>query len=259
MELLFSTLIQFIADLLLPLARISAMLMVMVGIGVKTVPARVKLVLAIFITLITMPVIPSSQFTDLFSFAMILVVLQQVLIGVAIGFASVLMINTFVLAGQILAMQTGLGFASIVDPANGQNVPAVGQFYLILATLLFWVYDGHLMMVKMIVHSFHVFPIDGTWWPVTNYQTIALWGGWMFATALVLSLAPLTAMLVINFAFGVMTRAAPQLNIFTIGFPFTLVAGLVIIWATMGNFTVQFEFQWLKMVELMCDLLGCTP
>jgi flagellar biosynthetic protein FliR len=259
MEILFSTLIQFIADLLLPLARISAMLMVMVGIGVKTVPARVKLVLAIFITIISMPVIPKSQFTDLFSFAMILVVLQQILIGVAIGFASVLMLNTFVLAGQILAMQTGLGFASIVDPANGQNVPAVGQFYLILATLLFWIYDGHLMMVQMIVHSFHAFPIDGTWWPVDNYHTIALWGGWMFATALVLSLAPLTAMLVINFSFGVMTRAAPQLNIFTIGFPFTLVAGLVIIWATMGNFTVQFEFQWLKMVELMCDLIGCTP
>jgi flagellar biosynthetic protein FliR len=64
-------------------------------------------------------------------------------------------------------------------------------------------------------------------------------------------------MLVINFSFGVMTRAAPQLNIFTIGFPFTLVAGLTIIWATMTNFTVQFEYQWLKMLELMCDLVGC--
>ena len=173
------------------------------------------------------------------------------------GLASVMMLNTFILAGQILAMQTGLGFASIVDPANGQNVPAVGQFYLILATLLFWVYDGHLMMIQMLVHSFTALPIDGTWWPVVNFQKIALWGSWMFATALVLSLAPLTAMLVINFSFGVMTRAAPQFNIFTIGFPFTLLAGLVIIWATMTNFIAQFDFQWLKMIELMCDLVGC--
>ena len=190
---------------------------------------------------------------------MILVVIQQMLIGVAIGFASVLLLNTFVLAGQILAMQTGLGFASVVDPSNGLSVPAVGQFYLILATLLFFVFNGHLMMIQMVIHSFEVLPIDGTWWSVDHYWDIVTWGGWMFTTALVLALAPLTAMLVINMSFGVMTRAAPQLNIFSIGFPFTLVAGLVIIWATLGNFMTQFEFQWLKMVELMCSLVGCTP
>ena len=257
MEILFSQLVQYLSDFLLPLARISAMFMVMVGIGVKTVPTRVKLGLSVLVTLLVMPILPPSQFNELFSFAMILVVLQQILIGAAMGLASVMMLNTFILAGQILAMQTGLGFASIVDPANGQNVPAVGQFYLILATLLFWVYDGHLMMIQMLLHSFTALPINGTWWPVANFQKIALWGSWMFATALVLSLAPLTAMLVINFSFGVMTRAAPQLNIFTIGFPFTLLAGLVIIWATMTNFIAQFEFQWLKMIELMCDLVGC--
>lgn len=257
MEILFSQLVQYLSDFLLPLARIAAMFMVMVGIGVKTVPTRIKVGLSVLVTLLVMPILPPSHFNELFSFHMVIVVLQQVLIGVAMGFASVMMLNTFILAGQILAMQTGLGFASIVDPANGQSVPAVGQFYLILATLLFWVFDGHLMMIQMLVHSFTALPIDGTWWPVANFQKLALWGSWMFATALVLSLAPLTAMLVINFSFGVMTRAAPQLNIFTIGFPFTLLAGLVIIWATMTNFTAQFEFQWLKMVELMCDLIGC--
>lgn len=258
MEYPFAIIIQWLADFLLPLARISSMLMVMVGIGVKTVPTRVKVGLSVMITLVAAPLLPPSEFNQLFSFAMVLVVLQQILIGVAIGFASVLMLNTFVLAGQILAMQTGLGFASIVDPVNGQNVPAVGQFYLILATLLFWAFDGHLMMIQMVIHSFHAIPIDGNWWPAANFQKIAVWGSWMFTTALVLSLAPLTAMLLINFSFGVMTRAAPQLNIFTIGFPFTLLAGLVIIWATMTNFPVQFEFQWLKMVELMCDLVGCS-
>lgn len=257
MEILFSQLVQYLSDFLLPLSRIAAMFMVMVGIGVKTVPTRVKVGLSVLVTLLVLPILPPSQFNELFSFQMVIVVLQQILIGVAMGFASVMMLNTFILAGQILAMQTGLGFASIVDPANGQSVPAVGQFYLILATLLFWVFDGHLMMIQMLVHSFTALPIDGTWWPVANFQKLALWGSWMFATALVLSLAPLTAMLVINFSFGVMTRAAPQLNIFTIGFPFTLLAGLVIIWATMTNFTAQFEFQWLKMVELMCDLVGC--
>ncbi len=259
MEFPLATVIQWLSDFLLPMVRVSAMVMVMAAIGARTIPTRIKTILAVMVTLIMVPVLPKAEFTDLFSLAMVFVVLQQMLIGIAIGFASVLLLNTFVLAGQILAMQTGLGFASVVDPANGMNVPAVGQFYLILATLLFWAFDGHLMMFQMIQHSFYAWPINGQWWPVDNFHVITLWGGWMFTTALVLSLAPLTAMLVINLSFGVMTRAAPQLNIFSIGFPFTLVSGLLIIWATLGNFTAQFEFQWLKMIELMCNLVGCTP
>ena len=259
MEFPFAVIIQWLSDFLLPLVRISSMIMIMAGLGARNVPTRIKLGLAIVVTFVAVPMLPPATFNNLFSFEMILVVIQQMLIGVAIGFASTLLLNTFVLAGQILAMQTGLGFASVVDPSNGLNVPAVGQFYLILATLLFFVFNGHLMMIQMVIHSFEVLPIDGNWWAVDHYWDIVTWGGWMFTTAFVLALAPLTAMLVINMSFGVMTRAAPQLNIFSIAFPFTLVAGLVIIWATLGNFMTQFEFQWLKMVELMCSLVGCTP
>ncbi len=259
MEFPFAVIIQWLSDYLLPLIRVLAMLMVMAGIGARNVPSRIKLGLALVIVIVAVPVLPPVQFTNLFSFEMILVVLQQVLIGVAMGFASQLLLNTFILAGQILAMQTGLGFASVVDPSNGLNVPAVGQFYLILTTLLFFVLNGHLMMIQMIVHSFIALPIDGTWWAVDHYWDIVTWGGWMFTSALVLALAPLTAMLVINLSFGVMTRASPQLNIFSIGFPFTLVAGLTIIWATLSNFMAQFEAQWLRMVELLCSMAGCAP
>lgn len=251
------TIMQFLADLLLPLFRIAAMLMVMVGIGAKTTPTRVKLMLAVAFTVMVLPVLPKTPFTDLFSGQMILVVVQQVILGAAIGFVSVMLINTFVLAGQIVAMQTGLGFASIIDPTNGSNVPAVGQFYLILATLLFWEMDGHLLMLQMVVHSFTTVPIDGQWWPYSNFEQLALWGGWMFATALALALAPLTAMLVVNFAFGVMTRAAPQLNVFSIGFPITLVTGLMIIWLTLSNFLGQYDSHWQHAVDMMCDLVGC--
>lgn len=234
------------------------MIMIMAGIGAQSVPTRIKLGLSVVVTFAVAPALPPSQFTELFSLSMIFVVIQQMIIGVAIGFASLLLLNTFIIAGQILAMQTGLGFASVVDPSNGLSVPAVGQFYLILATLLFFVFNGHLMMLQMIIYSFQTFPISAQSWVVDNYWQIVNWGGWMFTTALALALAPLTAMLVINISFGIMTRAAPQMNIFSIGFAFTLVAGLTIIWATLGNFVVQFEFQWLKMTELMCNLIGCT-
>ncbi|RZM80296.1 flagellar biosynthetic protein FliR [Pseudoalteromonas rubra] len=258
MEYPLPLLMQWLSDYTLPFVRISSMIMIMAGLGAQSVPSRVKLALSVVVTVAVAPAIPQTQFTNLFSFAMVLVVLHELIIGVAIGFASVLLLNTFIVAGQILAMQTGLGFASVVDPANGLSVPAVGQFYLILATLLFFVFNGHLMMINMVIYSFQTWPIDGSWWVTDNYWLIANWGSWMFATALALSLAPLTAMLVINLSFGIMTRAAPQMNIFSVGFAFTLVAGLTIIWATMGNFIIQYEFQWLKMTELMCNLIGCT-
>ncbi|MBQ4849050.1 flagellar biosynthetic protein FliR [Pseudoalteromonas sp. MMG012] len=258
MEFPFAIIVQWLSDFLLPLVRISSMIMVMAGLGAQSVPTRIKLGLSVTVTFAVMPVLPTSQFSDLFSFSMIFVVIQQMIIGIAIGFASLLLLNTFIIAGQILAMQTGLGFASVVDPANGLSVPAVGQFYLILATLLFFVLNGHLMMIQMVVFSFQTFPINGQWWIVDNYWQIVNWGGWMFSTAMALSLAPLTAMLVINISLGIMTRAAPQMNIFAVGFAFTLVAGLTIIWATLGNFLVQYEFQWLKTIELMCNLIGCT-
>ncbi len=258
MEFPFSVVIQWLSDFLLPLVRISSMIMIMAGLGAKNVPTRIKMGLAVVVTFLVVPALPPATFTNLFSFEMVLVVIQQMLIGVAIGFASTLMLNTFVLAGQILAMQTGLGFASVIDPSNGASVPAVGQFYLILATLLFFVFNGHLMMIQMVVHSFSVLPINGQWWAVDHYWDIVTCLTCMLTNELELALAPLTAILIINISFGIMTRAAPQLNIFSIGFPFTLVAGLMIIWATLGNFVNQFEFQWLKMIELMCSLVGCT-
>lgn len=257
LEYPLNIIIQWLADFLLPLVRITAMLGVMAGLGARTLPLRVKSALAMTLTIMVVPVLPPSPFVDLFSFDMVLVVIQQIIIGVIIGFISMLMLNTFVLAGQVVAMQTGLGFASMVDPVNGLNVPAVGQFYLILATLLFWAIDGHIVLIKMVVFSFDTIPIGAGWLDVPHYKEIADWGGWMFATALVLSLPPITAMLLINFTFGVLTRAAPQLNVFSIGFPITMTSGLLIMYLTMENFALHFDNQWKQALLLACKIVDC--
>jgi len=257
MEFTTQVLMQAIADFLLPLCRVSSMFALMIGIGAKTVPNRIKMGLAVFFTLVAMPMLPKSAPIDLMSAFVVIQVAQQIIIGLAIGFISMIFINTFIQAGQILATQTGLGFSSLVDPASGVNIPTIGQFYLILATLLFWVYDGHLVMFQMLVFSFESVPIDGQWWDVSNYRKIAEFGGWIFATSLAITLAPVTAMLVVNLAFGVMTRAAPQLNIFSIGFPVTMIAGLLILWLTMNTFFFHFNLQWQHGIELTCQLIGC--
>jgi flagellar biosynthesis protein FliR len=258
MEFTESIVNQFLADFILPLARISALIGSMIGLGSKTVPAKVKLFLCLAVTVAVIPAIPSAKVDNLFSAATVLLIAEQLLVGVMLGFITLMVLNTFTLAGQIIAMQTGLGFASLVDPASGLNVPAVGQFFLILSTLLFWAMDGHLTYLQFIVTSFDTLPIPIDSFSSIKFKEVAEWGGWMFATALSLALAPLTAMLLINFSFGIMTRAAPQLNIFAIGFPVTMLSGLLIMWLTMGNFFTHFELQWQRALDFSCYLIDCN-
>ena len=257
MEFPLNVLMQTLADYLLPMCRVTGMFLIMAGIGVRNVPMRIKTGLVLMITLIIMPTLPPVANPDLMSGQMILEVMLQLLIGFALGFISLMFITTFVVAGQLLAMQTGLGFASMVDPASGVNVAAIGQFYLILATLLFWIFDGHLIMIQMLVFSFETLPINGQWWEVTSYWTVIEFAGWMFATALAIALAPVVSMLVVNLSFGIMTRAAPQLNIFSIGFPITMLSGLLILWLTLDTFLFHYEKQWEHVIDYSCRLIGC--
>lgn len=250
---------QFLADLMLPFLRISGLFVAMIGLSARSVPPQIRALLGIVLAFIIMPLVPPVAVDELFSAKTVLLGIQQLLIGVAIGFLSMMVLNTFVLAGQIIAMQTGLGFASIVDPVNGINVPAVGQFYLILATLLFWAMDGHLIMIEMIVVSFEAFPIGGPFFSADNMRDIALWAGWMFVSSLTLSLAPIVSLLIVNLAFGVMTKASPQLNIFSIGFAIAQIMGLVIMWITLSNFASHFNLQWNRAEQFMCELLRICP
>lgn len=259
MDLLSSSIMQLLSDFLLPFLRISGMLISMVGLSARTIPTPVRTLFALFLTLAILPVMPAVNMPDLFSAGAIVVMFQQLIIGIALGFISAMVLDTFVLAGQIIAMQTGLGFASIVDPVNGISVPAVGQFYLILATLIFWSIDGHLAMIQMITASFTAFPIGEAWFTPEQYKSIAHWGAWMFVSAITVALAPIVSLLIVNLAFGVMTKASPQLNIFSIGFSIAQIMGLIIIFVTLENLTTHFAIQWDRAQTFMCQLVAVCP
>ncbi|WP_111976680.1 flagellar biosynthetic protein FliR [Algibacillus agarilyticus] len=249
--------LQWLADILLPFVRISSLLVVMIGFDAKRIPTQLKVLFAFTVALLIAPVIPSQPYTDMLSVQGFILVVQQILWGVAIGFVSQIFLNTFIVAGQVVATQTGLGFASLVDPVNGINVAAVGQFYLILATLIFWAVDGHLTMIKMVAFSFEAFPIGSGWVDVSNYWKIIEWGKWLFLATITMTITPVTAMLIVSFTFGVMTRAAPQLNIFSIGFPITQISGLIVIWLSMSAFMLHFDTMWASASYLMCEIAGC--
>lgn len=255
MDLLSSTIMDLISDYMLPFMRIAGLFIAMVGVSARTVPPQVRNLLAILLTLMVVPMLPPVPITDIVSMGTFIDIFKQLTIGIAIGFISMMVIDTFVLAGQIVAMQTGLGFASIVDPVNGVNVTTIGQFYMILATLIFWTVDGHLLLINMIVISFDAFPVNSPWWTGEQFRQIAHWAGWMFVSAVTISLAPIVSLLIVNLAFGVMTKAAPQLNIFSLGFAIAQITGLIVIWITLSNQVYHFNVLWQRAQEFMCKLL----
>lgn len=231
----------FVQQYILPFFRIAALFMVMPILGARTVPARVRLVLALTVTILVVPFLPQLPASPPFSLTSMLFVVQEMAIGISAGFIFQIVFQVFVLGGQFIAMKMGLGFASMNDPTNGVQTTVLSQFFLMLVTMIFVSIDGHVVLLATLVDSFQTIP-PGTWIiDASMFKTVVDLGSWMFSAALVMSLPVLTSLLFVNIAFGVMSRAAPQLNIFAVGFPFTLVVGLVLVWVGLLNFLPAFE------------------
>ncbi len=222
-----------------PLFRIGAMLMVAPVFGAQSVPVRMRVVMALALTAVVLPILPPVPAVELFSADSVLIIVQQILIGVAMGLAIQIVINAVITGGQIIAMQMALGFSLMVDPQNGAQVPVLSQLYLILVTLVYLAVNGHLILIDIIVQSFTTIPIavDGLL-PQDIWELVS-WGATMFSGAVVIALPAIASLLVVNLAFGVMTRAAPQLNIFAVGFPITMMLGFGVIFATLPSVTPQ--------------------
>lgn len=250
-EQILSTMALYI----LPFARLSGFLMTLSVIGSRNIPARFRMLLALAITFLVVPVIPAYNAIQLFGLQSFLLVAEQTLIGIVLGFVSRLMLETFVVGAQVVAMQSGLGFASLVDPANGNSVPALGQFFLMLTTLLFLSVDGHLVMIRLVVESFTSFPIGSSQDISEMFFQLVSWAKWVFAAALIMALVSIASLLIVNISFGVMTRAAPQINVFAVGFPLTMVTGLILVWLTLAFFLPHFERQMTRASSLICDMV----
>ncbi|QUM79755.1 flagellar type III secretion system protein FliR [Moritella sp. 5] len=256
MEILSADIMTFMASYIWPFARLSGMVMVMIVSGAKTTPPMIRLFYCLALTAMVAPVLPPMPNVELFSLGSFMIILQQSLIGIAIGFVTVMLIQTFVIAGQIIAMQTSLGFAAMADPASGQTSPVIGQIYILLGTLVYLSVNGHLFMIETVVKSFETLPVSASGLMAVQYYEIAGWMSVMIAAALSMSLSAVVAMLVINFSFGVMTKAAPQLNVFSLGFAVGMVAGLFIIYLSLKSFMFHFNAQWQRAGELICSLLN---
>lgn len=218
----------WIVSLLWPLTRVLGVIAAAPIYSHTAIPNQVKLGLGITLTLIIVPTLsPLPQF-EIFSFQGLLILVQQLIIGLAIGFSMRLVFSAVEMAGQLIGMSMGLGFASFFDPQSQGQSTAVNQFLVLLAMLIFLSLDGHLMIVSAIANSFISMPIAVGGGGI-NPLKIAMWGETIFSTGLLLALPAVTALLITNMALGILTRTAPQLNLFGIGFPVTLSIGFVVL------------------------------
>lgn len=224
-----------------PLTRILGLIMVAPVFGHRAVPARVKIGLGVFIALIIAPALPPMPAVGLGSWHGLFILLQQLLIGVAIGFTMRVVFAAVEAAGEIVGLQMGLGFASFFDPQSAGQTLVLARFFSMLMALLFLAVNAHLLLLGVLVESFHSLPVSAQPLAGAGFRNVAGFGATVFAAGLQLALPLIAILLMINLALGILTRSAPQLNIFAIGFPITLGAGLIVLTVTLPYFAPQFE------------------
>lgn len=215
----------WLATLIYPMARIMALIASSPLLGNRQVPARIKIGLGVMLTLIIAPTLNTQELPDPASAQGLLILAQQIVAGLMMGFLIRLIFSAIEMAGDIAGMQMGLGFANFFDPQNASFMPIIAQFLGILVALAFVAMDLHLQMLAALADSFQAFPISDAPFAAGAFLTVAEWGGSLFAYALQLSLPLIAALLTTNLALGILARSAPQLNIFAVGFPITLAVG----------------------------------
>jgi flagellar biosynthetic protein FliR len=241
----------WIAAFVFPLARILALISSSPILGNKQIPIRIKVGLAMLITVIVAPTINVPNDIEPASSLGLFVLVQQILVGLAMGFTMRLIFTAVEMAGDLAGMQMGLGFASFYDPVNASYTPVVAQFLGILSSLAFLSINGHLYMLSALADSFQAFPISTTLPSAAAFRTMAEWGTVIFTHSLQLSMPLIGALMITNLALGILTRSAPQLNIFAIGFPITLTVGFATLALTLPYLTPLFEHAMNEGVDTM--------
>ena len=245
----------WLALLAYPMARILGFLGAAPVFGNNAVPRRIKLMVGLAVTLGLMPVVPSVPQAALDSWSGLLLIVQQTLIGIAMGLVLRVVFAALDLMGEIISLQMGLSFATFFDPIAGGQTAVVGEFLTLLATLVFLSLNGHLLMIDALARSFEWLPVTATLPHKGGWMVLVRFGASIFASGLLMALPVVTALLITNIALGVLTRAAPQLNLFAIGFPITLTVGFGVLLLTLGHLAPLLQHFYDAGFATLADLL----
>lgn len=231
----------WIATLLWPLCRVAALFAIAPILSQRAIPTRVMIAFAALIALAIAPGLPPMPPGTLDPYAALPLALQQFAVGASIGFAVRIVFAAIELAGDLTGLQMGFSFAGFIDPQNNAQSPLIGSFLGTIAMLTFVTLDGHAHMIATVARSFEIVPVGPLDASLFSPQRVAAWGTELFASGLQLALPMIGALLVCNAALGVLARAAPQLNLMSVGMPATLLIGFIVLVIAMPHFGGAFE------------------
>ncbi len=241
----------WLAMLVFPMARVLGVVMTAPVFGNRGMPMRIRLMVGLGITLGLAPALPPMPSVPLGSWTGLLMIMQESLVGLAMGFCLRLTFAAIDIMGEVLSLQMGLSFATFFDPMTNAQTGVVGEILALLVSLIFLSLNGHLLVAEALVRSFEWLPVRTTPVHARGWGTLVQAGAFMFGTALMLSLPAAAALLITNLALAVLTRAAPQLNLFAIGFPITLTVGIGVIVVGLEHMTPLLQHLYEEGFELM--------
>jgi flagellar biosynthetic protein FliR len=254
MTLLASEIVERFYMFLWPMLRISALLLTapLFSLDALTLPIRIMLALVVTIfvyPLVTWPVIDPVTADG------ILQIVNQLFIGAMMGLMLQIATGALTVAGQTISSSMGLSMATLIDPNVG-NVPVIAQFIIIMSTLVFLGFGGHIIMLSMVLDSFTAVPIGQSILGQVAFGKVVAWSAMIFLGGVLIALPVMVALLFINIGMGVITRAAPSLNIFSVGLPASIVAGFLVLLLAMDSIIGRIQWLWMQAFNHARDLVG---
>ena len=241
---------EWISPLLWPFLRVLALFGAMPVFGQRTVPMRVRVALSFLIALAAQASLPPMPVVPLDSPLALMLVVQQVLIGLSLAFAVRIVFAAVEFAGEMGGLQMGFNFAGFFDPATGGQATALSRFFGVMVSWLFIVINGHLLLIAAVVQSFKAFPVGPEPFEFLRATRPELWGSEIFSLGLWIALPLIAMMLFTNLVLGVIARVAQQMNIFAIGFPITMTVGMVGVLLTLPLLQMPFTMALERMLGM---------
>ncbi len=241
--------LAWITPLLWPFLRVLALFGSLPVFAQGSVPARVRVALAFLIALCAQATLPTMPLIPLDSAAAVLAVVQQLLIGLSLGFAVRIVFSAVEFAGEVIGLQMGLNFAGFFNPMTGGEATATSRFFGISVSWLFIVTGGHLMLIAAVAQSFDVFPVGPEPFAFLRAVQPQVWGAEVFRLGLWIALPMIAMLLFVNLVLGIISRVAQQMSIFSIGFPITVSVGLIGMLLTLPMMQMPFTMALERMLQ----------
>lgn len=231
----------WLAMLMFPLARVLGLFAIAPIFANAGIPRRIRLVVGLVVTFALIPGLPAVPAVSPGSWTGIFIIAQQMLIGILFGLTLRVVFAAVDIAGEMIGLQMGLSFAVSYDPQNAGQSAVLSEFLGLLTMLIFLAMNGHLLILSVLAESFHLLPISTS--PISSRSLAAVvsWSAVLFSAGVLLALPVVAALLIANIAMGVLSRVAPQLNLFAVGFPVTMVSGFVVLTISLPYFGTAME------------------